>query len=62
MAKVVTCPICGRQFETSKPNKKYCSYTCKEASAKGRRMNWQEQNPGYYKAYMQQYRKKERQG
>ena len=62
MAKVVTCPICGRQFETSKPNKKYCSYTCKEASAKVRRMNWQEQNPDYYKAYMQQYRKKERLG
>lgn len=58
MAKIVTCPICGLKFETNKPNKKYCSFTCKEASAKVRRMKWEDQNPNYNAEYMKQYRKK----
>ena len=56
MAKVVTCPICGAEFETSRPNKKYCSFTCKEAGAKLRRMKWEDKNPHYNTTYMQQYR------
>jgi len=56
MAKVVLCPICGAKFETSRPNKKYCSFTCKEAGAKLRRMKWEDKNPHYNTTYMQQYR------
>jgi len=56
MAKVVICPICGRSFETSKPNKKYCSFTCKEAGNKLRRMVWRNTHPHYDAAYMKKYR------
>lgn len=61
MAKQVICLVCGRQFETTRPNKKYCSFTCKEAGAKLRRMKWEDRNPDYNRRYMQQYRQKERQ-
>lgn len=61
MSKIITCPICGKQFETIKPNKKYCSFSCKEAGAKFRRMNWEDQNPNYNKDYMKEYRRKAKQ-
>lgn len=60
MLKKVTCPICGAVFETNRPNKKYCSFSCKEAGAKLRRMKWEDSNPDYNKDYMKQYRKKDR--
>lgn len=60
--KVVTCPMCGREFLTEKPNKKYCNFTCKEASQKVRRMKWQADNPDYYRDYMQKYRKDRKEG
>lgn len=56
MAKVVICPICGAEFETSRPNKKYCSFTCKEAGRQLRRMKWEAENLGYSKNYMREYR------
>ncbi len=58
MAKVVKCLICGKDFETSRPNKKYCSFSCKEAGRTLRRMKWDEQNPKYSTSYMQKYRAK----
>ena len=60
MLKKVTCPICGAVFETNRPNKKYCSFSCKEAGAKLRRMKWTDNNPNYNRDYMKQYRKKGR--
>ena len=57
MAKAVICPICGAQFVTERPNKKYCSFSCKEAGRKLRRMKWNDENPNYNKNYMKQYRK-----
>ncbi len=59
MAKVVKCAICGTEFTTSKPNKRYCSFSCKEAAARLRRMKWEDNNPAYNREYMKQYRKKE---
>lgn len=59
MGKFVTCRICGAQFETSRPNKRYCSFICKEAGRKLRRMEWEEANPDYNKEYMRYYRRKE---
>ncbi len=56
MAKLKRCIICGREFETTKPNKKYCCFNCKEAGAIVRRMKWEEQNPKYIKNYMVKYR------
>lgn len=56
MAKVITCPICGAVFETNKPNKKYCSFTCRIAGGKLQRMKWEDKNPDYNKNYMRKYR------
>ena len=60
MVKVVTCPICGRQFETNRPNKKFCSFTCREAGEKLWRMKWEEKNPGYNRNYQREYRERKR--
>ena len=56
MAKKTTCLICGTEFETNRPNKKYCSFSCREAGRILRRMNWEAENPGYSKNYMKKYR------
>lgn len=56
MAKIVRCQICGKIFETSRPNKKYCSFSCKEAGRKLQRMKWAEENPHYNAEYMKKYR------
>ena len=62
MAKVVTCPICGKQFATDKPNKKYCSFSCKEAGVNLRRVKWKDRNPQYNTEYMKRYRKERKDG
>lgn len=58
--KIKRCIICGATFDTNKPNKKYCSFTCKEAGAKLKRLTWEDKNPGYINAYMQKYRKEKK--
>lgn len=62
MAKIVICPICGRKFETKKPNKKYCSFSCKEAGRRLQRMKWNSQHPNYDREYMQKYRSAQKKG
>lgn len=62
MAKTVTCPICGAEFETNRPNKKYCSFTCKEAGRQLRRMKWEAKNPHYSTEYMKKYRTAQKEG
>ena len=56
MAKIVVCPICNTIFRTKKPNKKYCSFSCKEAGRQLGRMKWKEANPHYNAEYMKKYR------
>ena len=56
MAKKIKCYICGAEFETIRPNKKYCSFTCKEAGRKLQRMKWDAAHPNYNATYMQNYR------
>lgn len=56
MGKVVKCVICGRQFETARPNKKYCSFSCREAGRKLQRLKWEDEHPNYITKYMQKYR------
>lgn len=56
MAKTVKCTICGAEFTTSRPNKKYCGYTCKEAARLLQRMKWKEANPDYMRDYMKKYK------
>lgn len=57
---VKKCLICGQEFETARPNKKYCSLVCRESGAKLRRMKWNDKNPRYSTDYMQKYRKEKR--
>ena len=58
--KQVICPICKKTFTTEKPNKRFCSFSCKEAGARYRRMLWQDKNPDYMAAYMRDYRAKKK--
>lgn len=58
MARQKKCEICGAEFETSRPNKKYCSFTCKEAGQQIRRMKWKAKNIGYSTEYMRKYRER----
>lgn len=58
--KVVKCAICGREFETTRPNKKFCSFICKEANEKLWRMKWKDRNPDYQKDYQRKYRERKR--
>lgn len=60
MPKQVSCPICGTTFETSRPNKKYCSYACRITGEKVRRMEWNENNRDYMAKYMKSYKKMRR--
>lgn len=62
MAKKVKCLICGAEFETSRPNKKYCSFSCKEAGRQLQRMKWKEANPHYNAEYMKKYRTAQKEG
>lgn len=62
MAKKVTCAICGAEFETARPNKKYCSFSCREAGRKLQRMKWDGKNPHYSRDYMKQYRTAQKEG
>lgn len=58
--KTVICKICGKTFLTELPNKKFCSYTCKIANDKMRRMIWEEEHKGYGARYMREYRRAKR--
>lgn len=57
-----TCPICGAEFDTAKPNKRYCSISCREAGGLAKRIRWEANNASYHAEYMRRYRaeKKER--
>lgn len=39
-----TCEICGKEFETVKPNAKFCSPKCQKAGRKVYRLKWQQEN------------------
>lgn len=58
--KQIICPICGLKFETNRPNKKYCSFSCKEAGRFKQRMKWEAENPGYINGYMKEYRERKK--
>ena len=56
MEKIVKCKMCGKEFKTVKPNKKYCSFVCKEAAITKRRLAWKNDNPNYYRDYFRKKR------
>lgn len=55
--RVITCPICGREFETARPNKKYCSLICREAGKQLNRLYWNRENPTYNRDYYQDHKR-----
>ena len=55
----VTCAICGKEFETSAANVKYCSFSCREAATILRRMKWRDTHPGYSAEYQRKRRKEQ---
>lgn len=52
----IKCPICGRSFETARPNKKYCSLICREAGKQLKRIYWENENPNYNANYYQSHK------
>lgn len=62
MNKKIKCPICGAEFETARPNKKYCSLSCKEAGRRLQRMKWEGENPSYNTEYQRNYRAEQKKG
>lgn len=60
MLKTKKCLICGAEFQTNKPNKRYCSFICKEAGRQIQRLKWIENHPHYNTEYSRKYRKKKK--
>ncbi len=67
MSKIVTCPICGKSFESRK-KAKYCSDWCRQVARAQKQKAWREahpdyyiewkkDNPNYYRKYFKAYRK-----
>lgn len=54
--KTVTCPICGKSFSTNRPNKKFCSFGCREAGKKLWQLEWEAKHRDYRAKYMKEYR------
>ena len=70
MSKIVTCPICGKSFE-SRRKIKYCSDWCRRIGNANKQRAWKEahpdyhdewkkRNPDYYREYLRAYRKAEK--
>lgn len=60
MAKLVKCPICGREFETARSNKKYCSIYCREAGRQLNCLRWLDDHHDEMAEYWRKYRKEKR--
>jgi len=56
----ITCSICGKKFNSTRNNAKYCSAECKVEGAKQKRKNWEENHPEYDKNRMKAYRDKQK--
>lgn len=54
MERIIKCRICGKEFTTRWPNRKYCSLSCRDAGERLRRMKWTAANPDYYTTYRRQ--------
>lgn len=55
--RIVKCPICGKKFETARPNKKYCSLICREAGKQLKRIYWENKNPNYNATYYREHKR-----
>ena len=60
--KAVVCAVCGKVFQASNPNEKYCCLECRDKARKIRLRSWYSKYPNYNRDYMRRYRKKETKG
>lgn len=51
------CKICGADFETEQPNRKYCGLSCREAGRIYSQLKRKDKNPAYFTEYMRKYRR-----
>ena len=58
--RIVKCLICGKEFETARPNKKYCSLICREAGKQLKRIYWENENPNYNADYYQEHKQRDK--
>ena len=56
MTQEKKCKICGKAFESDKPNAKYCCLSCKEQGRRLRQVEWEKRHPNYRRDYMRKYR------
>ena len=56
----LVCPICGREFETNAPNRKYCGTDCAKIAQARRKKHWLDNNYEYNKMRQREYQRKYR--
>lgn len=50
------CKICGKTFQPSYPNSKFCCTLCKDLNSKNYSKSWRDRNKDYMTIYMRDYR------
>ena len=60
MEHIKICAVCGKEFTTERPNKKYCGMFCQASGRKLKRIMWEDRHAHYMTEYMREYRNKGR--
>lgn len=58
MRRTITCKACGKEFESTASNAKYCSAECKIQGVRTMRKKWEQRHPNYYAELYRQKREK----
>lgn len=56
--RTITCDICGKTFNTTNKNVKYCCLECRAIGRSYTKRMWLEDKGNYMRDYMREYRKK----
>lgn len=61
-AMVTKCEVCGKDFETTKGNKKYCGRECAEIARAQKQREWKQlqKKQGYFRAKEEQVKAEQR--
>lgn len=57
-AKIIKCEICGKEFNTTNKNVKYCSLECRAIGRSYTKRMWLDGKGNYMRDYMRKYREK----
>lgn len=58
--KKLICPICGTEFESTVPNRKYCSKDCAKTAQSIRQKRWIKDNYEHHKSHQREYQRRYR--